>query len=101
MKRVVAGLLLSVVVGLASTEPPVMHFTMERRGGDFPTHSIANMTFLAAELETAEARFNLTRREMRGNKVVRRPKERGVGGGDSSMLMGDVGRNGNWYDKLL
>lgn len=86
-----------VVQTMAAEIPPVLHYTIERRGGAFPTEQVANFTFLTAELQAAEARFNLTRREMQGNKVVRKPKDKGMGGGDSSTLMGQVGKNGTWY----
>jgi len=76
--------------------PPTLHFTIARRGGAFPTEDIANLTFLADELATAEARFNLTRREVRGNKLVRKAKERGVGGKEEGKLMGDLGLAGRW-----
>ncbi len=77
--------------------PPVLHFTIARRGGAFPTENIANLTFLTDELARAEARFNLTRREVRGNKLVRKAKARGVGGREEGKLMGDLGLGGRWY----
>jgi len=55
------------------------------------------LTFLAEELEMAEARFNLTRREVRGNKLVRKAKERDVGGKEEGRLMGSLGLDGRWY----
>lgn len=76
--------------------PPVLHFTIARRGGAFPTETIANLTFLTDELARAEARFNLTRREVRGNKLVRKPKAKGVGGREEGRLMGDLGLDGRW-----
>ena len=57
------------------------------------------MTYLTEQLALAEARFNLTRREVRGNKIVRVPKERLVGGADPERLLGEVGQLGNWYIK--
>ncbi|KAI9824456.1 MAG: hypothetical protein M1832_001991 [Thelocarpon impressellum] len=102
MLQLLPGLLLLSITGslVLASLPPVLHFTLERRGGSFPTDQIANMTFLTEELRAAEARFNLTRREMNGNKVVRKAKERAEGGGEYGLLMGDVGRNGSWYAKL-
>lgn len=81
---------------LATGSPPVIHFTLSRRGGPFPTSSIANLTFLSEELAKAEASFNQTRRAISGNKVVRVAKAQGVGGGDNGRLLGDVGKNGSW-----
>lgn len=81
-------------------EPPVLHFTIARRGGAFPTENIANLTFLTDELARAEARFNLTRREVRGNKLIRKAKERDVGGKEDGNLMGELGLAGRWYGSL-
>ncbi|KAI9816201.1 MAG: hypothetical protein M1827_001802 [Pycnora praestabilis] len=83
-----------------STSSPVLYFTLARRGGAFPTDNVANLTFLSQELIAAEARFNLTRREMKGNKVLRKAKEKGVGGGDFNLLMGEVGQQRRWYGKI-
>ena len=69
----------------------VLHFPIARRTGPFPTQTIANLTFLTDELAKAEARFNLTRREVRGNKLVRKVKER-----EEGKLMGELGVGGRW-----
>lgn len=88
--------LVSYVTALSSA-PPVLHFTIARRGGAFPTENLANLTFLTEELGKAEARFNLTRREVKGNKLVRKAKERDVGGKEEGRLMGRLGVDGRWY----
>ena len=79
---------------------PVLHFTLTRRGGKFAPTEFAldhvNLTYLAQELERTEARFNLTKREVKGNKLVRKPKSNDVGGKDSNALMGEVATEGNW-----
>ena len=77
-------------------DAPVLHFTLARRGGAFPTDAVANLTFLEEELEKTEGRYNLTRREVRGNKLVRRAREKAVGGKDEGSLMGSVGLDGRW-----
>lgn len=77
-------------------DAPVLHFTLARRGGAFPTDTVANLTFLKEELEKTEGRFNLTRREVRGNKLVRKAKEKAVGGKGEGGLMGSVGLAGKW-----
>ena len=77
-------------------DAPVVHFTLARRGGAFPTDAVANLTFLKEELEKTEGRFNLTRREVRGNKLVRKAREKAVGGKDEGGLMGSVGLDGRW-----
>ena len=78
----------------------VLHFTLTRRGGKFaPTvfaRDYVNLTYLSQELEKTEARFNLTKREVEGNKLVRKAKSNEVGGRNPSMLMGEVAVDGIW-----
>lgn len=57
------------------------------------------MTSLLGELKLVEARFNATTREFMGNKVVRTPK-RIRGTQASTILLGEVGREGNWFADL-
>lgn len=79
---------------------PVLHFTLTRRGGKFAptefTRDYVNLTYLAQELEKTEDRFNLTKREVKGNKLVRKAKSNEVGGRDPSALMGEVAADGIW-----
>ncbi len=81
-------------------EAPVVHFTLARRGGTFeatrPGNDSVEMDFLVQQLEKVEAKFNLTRREVKGNKLVRKAKSRAVGGGDENELMGELAVNGSW-----
>ncbi|MCJ1395559.1 hypothetical protein MMC18_008445 [Xylographa bjoerkii] len=83
---------------------PVLHLTISRRGGPFesfaPLQEIANLTHLAEELQKVEERFNLTRREVKGNKLVRKAKVKGIGGNEVGVLMGKVASVGNWYAKI-
>ncbi|MCJ1400086.1 hypothetical protein MMC11_003289 [Xylographa trunciseda] len=83
---------------------PVLHLTISRRGGPFenfaPGVEIANLTHLAEELTKVEERFNLTRREVKGNKLVRKAKVKGIGGNEVGVLMGEVAGVGNWYAKM-
>jgi len=78
---------------------PVQHFTITRRGGKFePTifgRDYVNMTYLAQELEKTEGRYNLTQREVKGNKLIRKAKSSGSGGRD---LTKQVATEGIWYD---
>ena len=78
----------------------VLHFTLTRRGGKFAPTEFArdyvNLTYLAQELEKREDRFNLTKREIKGNKLVRKAKSNGVGGRDANALMGQVALDGIW-----
>ena len=87
---------------------PVLHFTLTRRGGTFafnddtinsledPRHELTNLTLLAEELGKVEARFNQTKREVKGNKLIRKAKDAGAGGLGGGTLMGDIGANGVW-----
>ncbi|TKA67258.1 hypothetical protein B0A49_10347 [Cryomyces minteri] len=98
-------LISTYALALRPPEPPSrpakIHFTISRRGGPFPTSDVANLTYLSEQLAAAEARFDLTRREIRGNKVVRVAKPRGGGGlRENGVLLGEVGRDGNWFAKL-
>ena len=78
---------------------PVIHFTLTRRHGPInATVGVADVVVLpnlAHELEKAEARFALTKREFEGNKLVRKAKvARGYDG--NGMLMGEVASEGIW-----
>ncbi|KAL8834134.1 MAG: hypothetical protein Q9170_003908 [Blastenia crenularia] len=85
-------------------EAPVIHYTLSRRGGTFeatvPGNDSVEMDFLLRELERIEAKFNLTRREVKGNKLVRKAKSRAVGGQDDDGLMGELALNGTWFARL-
>lgn len=87
---------------LRSLNPvPVLHFTLARRGGNFAANEWlqdhVNMTYLVDELERTEARYNLTRRVIKGNKLVRKAKIDGVGGQDKTALMGKLADDGLWF----
>ena len=76
---------------------PVSHFTLNRRGGSFSTTQrpldVANLTYLNDELVKAEGRFNTTKREVKGNRVVRIIK---VDGRVEGKLMGEIFKDGIW-----
>ena len=55
-----------------------------------------NLTYLVEELDKVEARFNLTRREVNGNKLVRKAKVNEHGGKEEGALMGSVATDGIW-----
>ena len=100
-------LVLSLIFGASSTNAvlrsldtaPVLHFTLARRGGEFTAtetgRDLVNLTYLVQELDKSEARFNLTRREVKGNKLVRKAKIIETGGKEGA-LMGSVAANGIW-----
>ena len=77
-----------------------LHFTITRRGGKFAPTEFArdyvNLTYLAQELEKREDKFNLTKREIKGNKLVRKAKSNGLGGEEANALMGEVALDGIW-----
>ena len=80
---------------------PVLHYLLNRRGGAFsPTIFVednVNFTHLEYELARAESRYNLTKREVKGNRLVRKPKS--VGGSGSNVegqLLGDLALDGAW-----
>ena len=84
---------------------PVLHFTLTRRGGKFAPQEYGrdsvNLSSLAQELEKTEARFNLTQRQVAGNKLVRKAKSVPAGGKDEGTLMGEVAKDGVWYAALV
>jgi hypothetical protein len=93
---------LFILGSLAVENLPPIHYTISRRSGSFPTPDIANnanLTFLLEQLQIVEQRFNTTTRDFTGNKVVRRPR-RLHGTQASSIMLGDVGREGNWFASL-
>ena len=75
----------------------VQYFTISRRGGKFQATVFGfehvNMTYLAQELERTENRFNLTQRQIKGNKLVRKKKDQGAGG---RALTEQVASQGIW-----
>ena len=79
-------------------EVPVLHLPLQRRGGGFSTFQngsdVANLTVLRAELTKACRRFNRTKREVKGNRVVRKAK--GMTGDGEEGLLGDVAETGGW-----
>lgn len=80
--------------------PPAIHYVIERRGGAFAPNWTANLPHLAEQLKVAESRFNFTRREVKGNKIVRVPKAQTLGGGETDKLLGEFGRIGNWFSRM-
>ena len=79
---------------------PVIHFAVTRRDGAF-TGTVAgedwvDLEYLVKQVEIAECKFNLTKRVVKGNKLVRKAKTDGVGGRDGTRLMGDIASRGSW-----
>lgn len=84
------------VLSAALDPPPTVHYTISRRGGAFQEDPLGNLSFLAEQLAATEARFDLTRREVAGNKVVRVPKNPGISNTEIAPLLVDVGSVGTW-----
>ena len=57
---------------------------------------VVDLTHLESELAKAEGHYNLTKREVKGNRVVRVVKTDGKGGQTEGRLMGDVANTGTW-----
>lgn len=64
------------------------------------TNRTADLPYLLEQLHLAEDRFNSTQREVKGNKVVRAPRAKAVGGGNTDRLIGETGKKGIWYADL-
>ena len=81
---------------------PVLHFTLSRRGGVFsatePEHDWVNLKYLAHQLNRTEWRFGLTRREAKGNKLIRKAKLDKNGGQELGSLMGEIAAEGTWFN---
>jgi hypothetical protein len=84
------------LVTVALSNAPVVHFTIARRGGPLHTSRDADLPALAAAVSRAEAKYGLTRREVKGNKLVRKPKQKAKGGKTEQSLMTEVGEEGRW-----
>jgi hypothetical protein len=84
---------------LVTTALPSIHYTISRRGGSFPTADTANLTYLLEHLKIIETRFTATTRDFNGNQVIRKPKHK-HGTQANTILLGEVGREGNWFANL-
>ncbi|MCJ1313469.1 hypothetical protein MMC25_007147 [Agyrium rufum] len=92
-----------------SSNDHVIHLTLERRGGPFRPFTgddtIANLTRLQQELRRTEERFTRTKREVKGNKLVRKADQARLGGEigypGEDELMAEVQRDGTWFTKIF
>jgi len=90
--------LLPFAISVAAALEPI-HYPISRRGGSFPTADTANLTYLLEQLQIIETRFTATTRGFSGNQVVRKPKHK-HGTQANTVLLGEVGREGNWFANL-
>lgn len=88
--------LLVVLAANVHAASPVIHYTIERRDG-FLAGEFANLTQLGQLHEDVERRYSLTRREVKGNRLVRSVISDSNGGDESHQLMSNPGMSGRWY----
>ncbi|CAG8957763.1 hypothetical protein HYFRA_00000101 [Hymenoscyphus fraxineus] len=88
-----------LLAGITAAHLSPIHYTISRRGGSFHIPGVANLTSLLEELQKIEARFAATTRAFEGNTVVRKPRHL-HGTQASTVLLGEVGREGNWFATL-
>jgi hypothetical protein len=75
---------------------PVAHLALSRRGGAAAHQSPANLTHLAQILQDVERRYTRVKREVKGNKLVRKWKARSTGTAADGQLLGEPGQDGRW-----
>lgn len=75
---------------------PVAHLTLSRRGGALAGHESANLTRLVQLLQGTEKRYRRTKREVKGNKLVRKWRARNTGTTDDAQLLEEPGQDGSW-----
>lgn len=82
--------------------PSALHLPITRRGGRFSNTDVANLTYLLEELTSIESRYSATRRVIKGNRVVRKPKPVKIGadGDGGEGLLGSIGKPGGWFADL-
>ena len=106
---VISSICCCLVTGLQSIlqsldESPVVHYTLERRGGPFRatlgSTDCANFTYLTQQIETIESRFNLTKRAYQGNRLIRKTKTDESDGKSKDILINNVAETGSWFAEL-
>ncbi len=80
----------------ASEEISVAHLTLNRRGGAVAQHEPANLTHLVKLLRDVERRYARAKREVNGNKLVRRWRARSTGSANDEQLLREPGQEGSW-----
>lgn len=101
--RMVLAVLLLVVssagirnVLCAAEGLPVAHLVLNRRGGAVAQHAPANLTHLVSLLQIVENKYTRAKREVKGNKLVRKWSARGTGTANDEQLLGEPGQEGRW-----
>lgn len=80
----------------AGQELQAAHLEIYRRGGALARHESANLTHLVDLLRDVERRYARVKREVKGNKLVRRWKGRSVGTTNDEQLLNEPGQEGSW-----
>jgi hypothetical protein len=75
---------------------PVAHLTINRRGGALAQHQPANLTRLVKLLHDVEGRYSRAKREVKGNKLVRKWRAKSTGATDDEQLLKEPGQEGSW-----
>jgi hypothetical protein len=92
-------LVFSIVFPLSFASLSQIHYPISRRSGNFPAPETANLTYLLEQLEIVESRFDAATRGIQGSTVARKAKKVHETEG-STVLLGQVGRDGNWFGDL-
>jgi hypothetical protein len=74
----------------------VAHLSINRRGGAVAQHEPANLTQLVQLLHDTEGRYARAKREVKGNKLVRRWRARSTGATNDEQLVAEPGQDGSW-----
>ena len=77
---------------------PVLHIPIAKRGGHInhlgPAGE-ANLTYVHEELDRVHRRYALSKREIKGNKLTRRPPSNEDQ--QHGLALGDMGKLEKWY----
>ena len=74
----------------------VAHLPISRRGGPLAGREPANLTSLKQILHDVETRYLNAKREVRGNKLVRKWRSRSSGTTEDLGLLSTPGHEGSW-----
>lgn len=75
---------------------PVAHLILSRRGGALAGHEPANLTHLLQLLHSTERKYARARREVKGNKLVRKWRSKDTGTTRDEQLLSEPGQDGSW-----
>ncbi len=80
----------------ATQDIPVAHLTISRRGGALAHREPADLDQLVDLLEDVESRYSRVKREVKGNKLVRRWRAGSTGATNDEQLLSEPGKEGSW-----